>query len=128
MQNMYRICTSCGKRIRHSETCSCKKEYLNKKANEKSDGFYTSYAWRKIRSQVLKRDNHMCQRCLLKFNLIETEFLQAHHIKSREHFPEYELDMNNLICVCRTCNLQLGTKDKLDFEWDNKEEELEIIL
>lgn len=128
MQNMYKICTSCGTKLKHSETCACRKKYLAKKANEKSDGFYSSARWRRIRAQVLKRDNHLCQRCLIKFNLIETEHLQAHHIKSREHYPELELEESNLICVCRTCNLQLGTNDVLDFEWVYNEEEQEIIL
>lgn len=45
-----------------------------------------------------------------------------HHIKSRKNFPELMFDDENLITLCKTCNLQLGTKDKLDFEIRNKEE------
>lgn len=128
MNNMYRICSSCGRKIKHSETCICRKQYLAKKVKEKDDGFYSSKRWIKLRKQVLKRDNHMCQRCMIKFDLIETEHLQAHHIKSREHYPELEMDINNIICVCRTCNLQLGTSDKLDFDWALQEEEKEYNL
>lgn len=128
MNNMYKICGSCGKRLEHKETCPCRQQYLNRKSKENSNGFYTTRTWRKLREKVLKRDNYMCQRCLIKFNLIETEYLQAHHIKSREHFPQLQYDIDNLICVCRTCNLQLGTTDKLDFEWENNDEEREYIL
>ncbi|EEL15548.1 hypothetical protein bcere0016_40550 [Bacillus cereus 95/8201] len=31
-------------------------------------------------------------------------------------------DENNLICLCFTCNNQLGTKDKLDFGWNVPDE------
>jgi 5-methylcytosine-specific restriction endonuclease McrA len=43
--------------------------------------------------------------------------LQAHHIKSWRDYPELAYDEDNLITVCKSCNLELGNKNKLDFEW-----------
>lgn len=68
----------------------------------------------------------MCQRCLNKFNLITTQELEVHHIKSRLNYPELAWDDDNLICICATCNKSLGTKDKLDFKWNKKINEFNL--
>ena len=81
--------------------------------------------WRNLRLSIFQRDNYHCQRCLLKYGIINGENLEAHHIKSRLNYPELMFDEQNIIAICRTCNVQLGTKDKLDFKWtlDNSEED-----
>lgn len=72
----------------------------------------------------------MCMRCLIKYNLVNTSELTVHHILSRKNHPELVFEDLNLMCLCATCNKQLGTKDKLDFEWDAEEhnKRLEIKL
>lgn len=116
-----RICSSCGKIIDDKlQKCQCQKDYYKTyKKSEKtieSDKFLRSHTWRKKRERILQRDNHLCQRCLIKYNLLNSEDLTVHHILSREHYPELKLNDDNLITLCRSCNLSLGTSDKLDFE------------
>lgn len=77
--------------------------------------------WAKFRLHIISRDNGMCQRCFIKYGIINGDILQVHHIKSRAHYPELIYDEDNVITTCQTCNLQLGTSDKLDFEWEKPE-------
>lgn len=130
MRNMTKICSSCGKRIQHSEVCQCKKDRMKKYKKENHDGFYNTVMWKRLRKKILKRDDYICQRCLNLFDIIETTNLQVHHIKSRVNHPHLSYEESNLITVCRTCNLQLGTKDRLDFEYTikQKEDEENFIL
>ena len=58
----------------------------------------------------------MCNRCWVELGFIETAQLQVHHIKPRSEYPELTFDPDNLITVCKTCNLSLGTSGKLDWE------------
>ena len=118
---MKKTTCSCGRIINMGEKCKCKKE--NRKIYMKtyeSDPLLNTYRWKKKAESIKKRDGGICLRCLYKYNQINNEELQVHHIKSRKHFPELTFDDDNLITICKTCNLQLGTKDKLDFELRNK--------
>ncbi|MDG0860314.1 HNH endonuclease [Staphylococcus equorum] len=119
-----KIC-SCGKRIPFNETCSCQlkskidrnqyqKEYYQK--NKESLKLLSSKKWKNLRKLIIDRDNHHCQRCAIKFEVIELSDLQVHHIKPRIDYPELMYEESNLITLCKTCNLQLGTKGVLDFE------------
>jgi len=68
--------------------------------------------------KIIERDGAHCQRCMIKYNIIITESLQVHDIKSRLNYPELRLEPSNLLCHCQLCNTQSGTKDKLDFIWE----------
>lgn len=121
---MRKICSGCGKIIDFNKDCSCRpKRVLKKETNTEDDKFLRSTAWYNKRRKIIQRDNGYCQRCFYKYGILETERLQVHHIKSRLHYPELKMEDSNLITVCQVCNLQLGTKDKLDFEWEPKEED-----
>lgn len=64
--------------------------------------FYYSYMWKKKRKQILRRDNHECQRC--KDN---GWFHRAEVVHHREHLkdkPERCLDDDNLISLCFRCH------------------------
>lgn len=128
MSNRKKVCSKCGKIIGYTDKCICSTNKRIKIANINEKCFYSSYKWKKLRKQILERDNNICQRCLIVHGKIETDELQAHHIKSREHYPQFEYDRDNLITVCRYCNISLGIKDKLDFEWVNPDEETEYFL
>lgn len=113
---------SCGKLIDFNSDCSCKKD---KNRNEYQRNYYqknkeslkplSTVRWKKLRTLIISRDSGVCQRCLIKFGMINTENLQVHHIKPRIEFPELMFEESNLITVCKTCNLQLGLSG-LDFE------------
>ena len=107
------ICTGCGKRIDYGTKCKCKKR---KSTNKEADKDIKSYRWKQLRKRILTRDNGYCQRCFIKYGIIETSNMTVHHIKNRRDYPELVYDESNLIALCRTCNLQIGTKD-LDFNW-----------
>lgn len=116
----YYFCSRCGSKVEYTKKCSClknKKSERNKKYID-NDKFYRTRKWRALRLRVLKRDNFLCQRCLNKYGILNSDNLEAHHIKSRVNYPELELEENNIVCVCKTCNLQLGTSDKLDFKYE----------
>lgn len=126
---MLTVCKHCGKYITQGAMCECKVKVNRVVSDEQreSDKFYTKAPWRKVRLKVIKRDGCVCIRCLIKYGLIVTANLQGHHIKSRKHYPELELQESNIICVCQTCNLQLGTTDEVDFIYEIPDE-YEIIL
>lgn len=64
-------------------------------------------SWRK---QVFERDNYTC-----KFpDCGKTKvYLQAHHIKKVARFPQFILDINNGITLCRTCHDKTKGREEL---------------
>lgn len=120
-----KIC-SCGRVVEdNGKRCECKRtqkrDYMRSYQRlHKGDPLKTT-TWTKLRQKVLKRDRFMCQRCWYKFGIANSNELQAHHIKSRKNYPELVFEERNVITMCKTCNLQLGTKDKLDFEYRGME-------
>lgn len=120
--NCRKTTCSCGKIVKSGATCDCKKK--NRKIymqTWKADPLLNTYKWKKKRLQIIERDGGLCQRCLIKYNIINNEEIQVHHIKSRAKYPELTFDDDNLICICKTCNLQLGIKDVLDFDKNSLE-------
>jgi hypothetical protein len=78
--------------------------------------------WRTFAKSIIARDHDLCVRCLIKYGKyymgeVKGNELTCHHILSREHYPgdEYVWNPYNCISLCRRCNGQLGTSDKLDF-------------
>lgn len=116
-----KACVRCGKIIEYNEHCKCSQSryFPKSQIKEKSDTTKKLQykRWREKREKILKRDRRLCQRCLIKYQMMNFDKLEVHHIKSREHYPELMYEDSNLITVCHTCNNQLGTKDVLDFEW-----------
>ncbi|PEY76277.1 HNH endonuclease [Bacillus thuringiensis] len=127
MSRHTKICGGCGKRVDYNTTCSCTKRHSTNKKSGKTDKLIKSYRWKKMSKRIRNRDGQHCQRCLIKFSTINSDDLSAHHILSREHYPELIFEESNLITLCNVCNSQLGTKDKLDFEW-NVPDEYEPVL
>ncbi|WP_176519040.1 HNH endonuclease [Priestia megaterium] len=113
---------SCGKLVEVDKTCSCKEttnrnEYQKQYYKKNKDTLkpLSSTRWRKLRSLIIKRDGSCCQRCLVKYKMINSAQLQVHHIKPRIEHPELMFEESNLLTLCKTCNLQIGLKE-LDFE------------
>ncbi|MGX5541505.1 HNH endonuclease [Bacillus wiedmannii] len=114
-----------GKVIPMGTKCKCKTRTAPsiKRESSEVDKLRNSDRWkRKTRPRIINRDDGLCQRCLIKYNIINSDDLQIHHIKSAvNHIELFFLD-SNLITLCKTCNLQLGTKDELDFDYETPEE------
>lgn len=123
------ICSSCGSVVELSKNCTCRKQ---KRDPEKMRKYYQenkasiapikTKRWQKLRKRIINRDNGICQRCFLKYEIINYDNLQVHHIKPRKEYPELIFEESNLMTMCRTCNLQLGTKE-LDFDYTTPEQE-----
>jgi 5-methylcytosine-specific restriction enzyme A len=111
---------SCGRLIPEGSRCECKKkakrDYMREYQRNDKDNPLKTTRWAKLRKHILKRDSYLCQRCMHKYNILNSNELQAHHIRSRKNYPELVFEQENIITLCKTCNLQLGTSDKLDFE------------
>lgn len=109
-------CTKC-KGI-HEKGYKCNVKSTHKKEQDK---LIQSTRWRQLRLYILDRDNYICQRCLYKYNIVNSNDLTVHHILSRHTHIDKIYDTDNLICLCRQCNNQLGTNNKLDFDWKMNE-------
>lgn len=56
-------------------------------------------AWR---DSIKERDNYVCQRCGV--DKLEANNCHAHHVKSREDYPELVYDKNNGVTLCSACH------------------------
>lgn len=127
MASKKKTCGGCSKIIDYNSVCECQKtrrRQSNKKYLDKhgeSARVLTTARWAQKRKSIILRDKGYCQRCLIKYNWITGENLQVHHIKPRINYPELIFEDSNLITLCKRCNLQLGIKETLDFEWELKE-------
>lgn len=73
--------------------------------DEQAKAFYKSWAWKKCRELILKRDNYLCQMCL-KNGLITAAKI-VHHIIHLKDNPLLALEEDNLTSVCNTCHERL---------------------
>lgn len=64
--------------------------------------------WRRLRAQVLARDAHLCQDCLLKHRA--TRATEVHHIEpvdwaaTEDGKTRRMFDTNNLVSLCHQCH------------------------
>lgn len=124
-----RICCYCNKIVDDTHNCSKKPVRQKTERTKESDKLINNKRWRDKRLQILRRDKYMCQRCWIKFGIINTENLQVHHIKSRVDFPHLTFCDENLVCTCQVCNLQLDSvkgDEKIDFEWNVEDREFNL--
>ena len=78
-----------------------------------SDDFLSSYAWRRARMEVLKRDGRRCLCCGTSPE--HGAVMHVDHIKPRRLFPQLALDLNNLQVLCAECNHGKGNWDQTDW-------------
>lgn len=77
--------------------------YLNKLIEQgQLKRFYKLGVWKRKRKQILKRDNHECQRCKAEGRYGRATIV--HHIKHLEDRPDLALDDNNLTSRCDACH------------------------
>jgi len=123
------LCGRCGKYYDFNKQCSCSEKNTR---NEYQKQYYAknrdvqlplmSRRWAKKRKFIINRDGGYCQRCFVKFRVINDGKLQVHHIKPRSKYPELMYEDSNLITLCQTCNLEIGVKEELDFKREIIEE------
>lgn len=126
--NRYKFCNTCGAKISLVENCtkcnSSRNDYMKGyyHKNKETQNALNSKKWKNFRSMIIKRDKGICQRCFALRDIFISNELQVHHIKPRNKFPELMYDENNVITICKTCNLELGTQEYLDFEMPFKDD------
>lgn len=92
------------------------------------DKFYNSTQWRKLRKEILERDNHECLWCKEQ-GLVTTDedtVMVVDHIKELESYPELALEPDNLRVLCfyhhevRHERIFEGNNVKKDKKWDDE--------
>lgn len=71
--------------------------------------FYSWTIWRKLRKEVIYRDNNECKVCGVPGQKAR---LYVHHKKELKEFPNLALDINNLITLCGDCHNKIHEKDQ----------------
>jgi 5-methylcytosine-specific restriction endonuclease McrA len=80
-----------------------------------SNDFLSSYDWRKLRMEALKKYGSKCQCC--GATPATGAVINVDHIKPRKFFPELALSLSNLQVLCHECNHGKGNWDQTD--WRN---------
>lgn len=76
----------------------------------KAHDFYSWPEWGKLRAEVLKMDNHECQRCKERHRHRRATIV--HHVNHLKDRPDlalsvYDGDARQLISVCKRCHEEL---------------------
>ncbi len=99
---LYKICSSCGNKIRHDEICPCIKkrgrEYDRESRNKVNAKFYNSKEWKKLTRLCKLRANGL-DLYELEINKRIVRGSLTHHIEELEENRGRALDINNLIWV-----------------------------
>ena len=83
----------------------------HQKAN--ADEFLSSYSWRQLRMQALRKYGPKCMCCGATPD--NGAVMNVDHIKPRRLFPNLALDLDNLQILCHECNHGKGNWDQTDW-------------
>jgi hypothetical protein len=79
----------------------------------KTKDFLSTYEWRKLRMEAIKKYGNSCQCCGASPKT--GAVLNVDHIKPRKFFPHLALDIDNLQILCAECNHGKGNWDQTDW-------------
>lgn len=81
--------------------------------NVKTPAFLKTWAWRKLRYEVMRRYGAVCMCC----GASRKNGAQIHvdHIKPRRKYPELALEISNLQILCADCNAGKNNSDETDW-------------
>ena len=77
------------------------------------DAFLSTFQWRKVRMEALKKYGPRCQCC--GATPATGAVMNVDHIKPRKKWPSLALDVNNLQILCHDCNHGKGNWDDTDW-------------
>lgn len=63
---------------------------------------YTSAAWKRKRSAILRRDGYRCRNCRRYGR--SREAVEVHHVKPVDEYPELAFSDANLVSLCHACH------------------------
>ena len=78
-----------------------------------TDAFLSSFEWRRVRMEALKKYGPVCQCC--GATPATGSVMNVDHIKPRKVFPELALTVENLQILCHECNHGKGNWDMTDW-------------
>jgi len=78
-----------------------------------SDAFLSTFQWRKVRMEALKKYGPRCMCC--GATPATGAVMNVDHIKPRKKWPSLALDVNNLQVLCHECNHGKGNWDQTDW-------------
>lgn len=85
-----------------------RKDYDDRRKDDKYRKFYKSNQWSIVRDYVLKRDNYLCRECDKEGKI--TICSTVHHIiEIKEDFSK-ALDENNLVTLCHECHNKIHNR------------------
>jgi len=82
-----------------------------------TDAFLSTYQWRKVRMEALKKYGPKCMCC--GATPATGAVMNVDHIKPRKLFPSLALDVSNLQVLCHECNHGKGNWDQTDWRKQN---------
>lgn len=103
----YPKCQNCGIKLKDFRSKHCKKCFQSGYLNHNWKGglrteneiVRASIEYKNWRQFIFERDDYTCQMCNNK-----GKYLEAHHIKKFNNFPELRFDLNNGITLCKNCH------------------------
>ena len=109
-----KVKTEAKKKHRKKKSSAKKKQHYSVgSVDVKTDLFLTTYEWRKIRMEALKKYGPVCQCCGATPST--GAVMNVDHIKPRKLFPHLALDLSNLQVLCHECNHGKGNWDMTDW-------------
>ena len=78
-----------------------------------SDEFLSTYEWRRVRMEAIKKHGARCQCC--GATPATGAVINVDHIKPRKLFPQLALSVDNLQVLCHECNHGKGNWDMTDW-------------
>ena len=90
------------------------------------DDFLSSFQWRKLRMEAIKKYGAKCQCCGASPR--DGAVINVDHIKPRRRYPELSLDINNLQVLCETCNHGKGSWDETDWRPTSQQSLVNLVL
>lgn len=67
--------------------------------------FLQTPRWKALRQQALRRDHYQCKECGAGGRL------EVHHVKPVRTHPELVYDLDNLLCLCKSCHVVITRKE-----------------
>lgn len=77
-----------------------------------NDAFFESRKWMELRYKAILLHGRKCLCCGASGDGV---VIQVDHVKPRSKYPELALELSNLQCLCRPCNLGKGAWDETDW-------------
>lgn len=79
-----------------------RRQYNTVIRDSKTEGFYQSMDWRRLRAMAIARDNYLCQWCLKNGELQRAQVV--HHVVEVKEDWSKRLDLDNTESLCHACH------------------------